>query len=103
MFSLVGMVPEVPNPLDFYGTSGTIPTSENIPYTPGERYVHSVLPRHQTQADLLQISMAVAHHLTLNGDLSYARTNNLYTPSDPRDLVTGNHSQNSFNADATLT
>ena len=93
----------MPNPLDFYGTSGTIPTSENIPYTPGERYVHSVLPRHQTQADLLQISMAVAHHLTLNGDLSYARTNNLYTPSDPRDLVTGNHSQNSFNADATLT
>jgi hypothetical protein len=93
----------MPNPVDIYGTSGTVPTSENIPYTPAGPYVHSVLPRHQTQADLLQVSMAVAHHLTLNGDLSYARTNNLYTPSDPRDLVTGNHSQNSFNADATLT
>jgi hypothetical protein len=91
------------NPIDIYGTSGTIPTSENIPYTPAGPYVHSVLPSHQTQADLLQISMAVAHHVTLNGDVSYARTNNLYTPSDPRVLVTGNHSQNSLNADATLT
>ena len=61
-----------------------------------------MLPRHQTQADSLQISMAVAHHVTLNGDISYARTDNLFTPSDPRILVTGNHSQNSFNADATL-
>ena len=93
----------MPNPIDFYGTSGTIPTSENIPYTPGGLYVHSVLPRHQTQADSLQISMAVAHHLTLNGDVSYARTHNLFAQSDPRLLVTGNHSQDSFNADATLT
>jgi hypothetical protein len=46
--------------------------------------------------------MAVAHHVTLNGDVSYARTNNLFGQSDPRVLVTGNHSQNSFNADATL-
>jgi hypothetical protein len=95
----------MPNPLDIYGTSD--PNADtppaNIPLTPAGPYVHSVLPRHQTQADLLQINMAVAHHLTLNGDVSYARTNNLYTPSDPRDLVTGKHSQNSFNADATLT
>jgi len=47
--------------------------------------------------------MAVAHHVTFNGDMSYARTNNLYTPSDPRMLVTGKHSQNSFNGDGTLT
>src|ERR1039457_3869159 len=93
----------MPNPKDLYGDAGSNPPTEDIPYTPFGPYVHSVLPRHQTQADLLQISMAVAHHLTLNGDLSYARTNNLYTPSDPRMLVTGNHSQNSFNADATLT
>jgi hypothetical protein len=93
----------MPNPVDIYGTSGTIPTSEDIPYTPAGPYVHSVLPRHQTQADSLQISMAVAHHVTFNGDLNYARTHNLFTPSDPRMLVTGNHSQNSFNADATLT
>jgi hypothetical protein len=93
----------MPNPKDIYGDAGSNPPTEDIPYTPFGPYVHSVLPRHQTQADLLQISMAVAHHLTLNGDLSYARTNNLYTPSDPRMLVTGNHSQNSFNADATLT
>jgi hypothetical protein len=91
------------NPRDIYGTAGTIPPEEDIPYTPADRYVHSVLPRNQTQSDSLQISMAVAHHVTFNGDMSYARTNNLYTPSDPRMLVTGNHSQNSFIADATLT
>jgi len=93
----------MPNPIDFYGTSGTVPTSENIPYTPGGLYVHSVLPRHQTQADSLQFSMAVAHHVTFNGDVSYARTDNLFAQSDPRLLVTGNHSQDSLNADATLT
>ena len=81
------------NPRDIYGTAGTIPTSEDIPYTPAGYYVHSVLPRHETQADSLQVSMAVAHHLTLNGDVSYARTNNLFT----------SHPQNTFNADATLT
>jgi hypothetical protein len=93
----------MPNPTDIYGTSGEVPAVEDIPYTPAGPYVHSVLPRHQTQADSLQISMAVAHHVTFNGDLNYARTHNLFTPSDPRMLVTGNHSQNSFNADATLT
>src|SRR5450755_4676999 len=93
------------NPKDIYGTSdpnGDNPPA-NIPFTPAGNYVHSVLPSHQTQADSLQISMAVAHHVTLNGDVSYARTNNLFTQSDPRLLVSGNHSQNSFNADATLT
>ncbi len=95
----------MPNPTDIYGTAD--PNADtppaDIPLTLAGLYVHSVLPRHQTQADSLQISMAVAHHVTLNGDLNYARTNNLFTPSDPRMLVTGNHSQNSFNADATLT
>ena len=91
------------NPSDLYGTSGEIPPVENIPYTAAGYYLHSVLPSHQTQADLLQVSMAVAHHVTFNGDLSYARTNNLFTLSDPRLLVNGNHSQNTFNADATLT
>jgi hypothetical protein len=93
------------NPTDIYGTAdpnGDNPPA-NIPFTPAGYYVHSVLPRHQTQADSLQITMAVAHHVTFNGDMSYARTNNLYTPSDPRVLLTGGHSQNSFNADATLT
>jgi hypothetical protein len=91
------------NPSDIYGTAGEIPPVEDIPYTPAGYYVHSVLPRNQTQSDSVQITMAVAHHVTLNGDLSYARTNNLYTPSDPRMLVTGKHSQNSFNGDGTLT
>ena len=91
------------NPSGLYGIAGTIPTSEDIPYTTAGFYVNSVLPRHQTQADSLQVSMAVAHHVTLNGDLSYARTANLFTQVDPRLLLTGNHSQNSFNADATLT
>jgi hypothetical protein len=80
-------------PSGIYGTAGTIPTSEDIPYTPAGYYVHSVLPRHETQADSLQVSLAVAHHVTVNGDVSYARTTNLFT----------SHPQNSFNADATLT
>ncbi len=94
----------MPNPTDIYGTAD--PNADtppaDIPLTPAGLYVHSVLPRHQTQADSLQISMAVAHHVTLNGEVSYARTHNLFAQSDPRVLVTGNHSQNSFNADATL-
>jgi hypothetical protein len=91
------------SPSDIYGTAGTIPPEEDVPYTPAGYYVHSVLPRNQTQTDMLQVSMAVAHHVTFNGDISYARTHSLFTPSDPRMLVTGNHSQNSLNADATLT
>src|ERR1019366_9206821 len=59
----------MPNPIDIYGTAGD--GVEDIPITSAGYYVHSVLPDHQTQADSLQISMAVAHHLTLNGDLSY--------------------------------
>ncbi len=81
------------NPSDLYGTSGTIPTSENIPYNPAGFYVNNVLPSHQTQADSLQLTMAVAHNLTFNGDMSYARTTDLFT----------NHPQNTFNADTTLT
>jgi len=80
------------NPVDIYGAAGTIPPEEDIPYTPAGRYVHSVLPRHETQADALQITMAVDQHITLNGDVNYARTNNLFT----------NHPQNTLNADATL-
>ena len=90
------------NPSNLYGTAGEIPPVEDIPYTPAGYYLHSVLPSHQTQADLLQVTMAVAHHVTFNGDISYARTNNLFTLTDPRLLANGNHSQNSFNADATL-
>ncbi|HYM77876.1 MAG TPA: hypothetical protein VE377_18015 [Candidatus Dormibacteraeota bacterium] len=81
------------NPRDLYGTSGEIPPVEDIPYTPAGYYVHSVLPRHETQDDSLQMSLAVAHHVTFNGDLSYARTNNL----------SASHQQNAFNADGTVT
>ena len=81
------------NPVDWFGTSGDVPPVENIPYTPAGTYVHNVLPRHQTQDDSLQVTMAVAHHLTFNGDASYARTDNLFA----------SHKQNAFNADATLT
>jgi len=92
------------NPKDFYGSADPVIGGEDIPFTPAGYYVHSVLPRHQTQADSLQITMAVAHHVTLNSDVNYARTNNLFNPQpDPRLLVTGNHSQNALNADVTLT
>ena len=81
------------NPLGVYGTSESFDGAENIPTNPAGLYVNNVLPSHQTQADSLQISMTVAHHLTLNSDVSYARTTDLFT----------NHPQNAFNADATLT
>lgn len=93
----------LPNPRDIYGSTLPNPPDENVPYTPAGFYVHSVLPRHQTQADSLQLTLSASHHLTLNGDLSYARTENLFNQSDPRLLVAGNHSQNALNADATLT
>jgi len=87
------------NPENFFGATLGSPNDPlpagppQVANTPVGFYVHAVLPSHQTQADSLQLSMAVAHHLTFNGDVSYARTNNLYT----------NHNQNAFNADATLT
>jgi hypothetical protein len=81
------------NPRDWYGTSGEVPAVEDIPYNPAGFYVHSLLPRHQTQADSLQFTMAPAHHFTFNSDVSYARTTNLFA----------NHQQNAFNADVTLT
>jgi hypothetical protein len=85
------------NPVDFFGTAGSPdepfpPGPPQAPVTPAGFYVHSVLPSHQTQADSLQVSMAVMHHLTFNGNASYARTLDLFT----------NHNQNAFNADATL-
>src|SRR5262249_39427050 len=80
------------NPSDIYGTAGTIPPEEDIPYTPAGYYTHSVLPRNETQSDLVQITMAVAHHVTVNGDLNYVRTRNLFT----------GHPQNAFNADANV-
>ena len=81
------------NPSDFYGTAGDIPPTENVPYTPAGYYTHSVWPRHDTHADSLQIAMAVAHHISVNGNLSYARSTNLFT----------RHPQNAFNADTTFT
>lgn len=80
------------NPSTIYGTAASADGSENIPVTPAGYYVNNVLPSHQTQDDSLQISLAVAHHMTLNSDLNYARTTDLFTK----------HPQNAFNADATL-
>lgn len=80
------------NPSTIYGTAGSFDGSENIPMTAAGYYVNNVLPSHQTQDDSLQFSMAVAHHVTINSDVSYARTTDLFT----------NHPQNAFNADATL-
>ena len=81
------------NPTGIYGTSESFDGAENIPTNPAGVYVNNVLPRHQTQVDSVQVSLAVAHHLTFNSDVSYARTTDLFT----------NHPQNAFNADATLT
>ena len=83
----------MPNPVNLFGTAGDMPPVENIPFTPAGNYVHSVWPRNETQADSVQVSMAVAHHVSFNGDVSYARTTDLFT----------SHPQNAFNADTTLT
>jgi len=81
------------NPATIYGTSESFDGSENIPTNPAGLYVNNVLPRHHTQDDSLQLSMAVSHHVTFNGDVNYARTTDLFT----------SHPQNAFNANATLT
>jgi hypothetical protein len=93
------------NPVDYFGTSGF--TEENIPDSPLGPYVHSVLPRSQSQSDSVQITMAVAHHVTLNGDLSYTRNVDLaasYTvPATLTNGLHADHHQNALNADVTLT
>jgi len=102
------------SPVDFFGTAGDPaepfpPGPPQAPVTLDGLYVHSVLPGHQTQADTLQVSMAVSHHVTFNGDVSYARTNSnvqgvaaAQTFYDTQDLF-GPHNQNALNADATVT
>ena len=92
------------NPVNYFGTAGL--NGEDIPGSPLGFYLNNVLPRHRTQEDSVQVSMSVAHHVTFNGNVSYARTTNLdesYTV--PANLTNGTHSdhrQNAFNADATL-
>jgi len=92
-------------PVGIYGTSVTDdPTAENIPTNAMGSYINNVLPRHQTQADSVQFTMAVAHHVTLNSDVSYARTVSqaptVFTFSATQ--VFANRRQNAFNADVTL-
>jgi len=92
-------------PVGTYGTSMTgDPTVENIPTDPLGSYINNVLPRHQTQADSVQFTMAVAHHVTLNSDVSYARTVSQAPTvfSVPATQVFAARPQNAFNADVTL-
>jgi hypothetical protein len=96
----------IQSPMGLYGTSETEdPTVENIPTNPAGYYVNNVLPRHQTQADSLQFTMAVAHHVTLNSDVSYARSVSQAPTvfSVPATQVFASKPQNAFNADVTLT
>jgi len=93
------------NAVGLYGTSVTgDPTVENIPTNPLGTYINNVLPRHQTQADSVQFTLAVAHHVTLNSDVSYAR-NVSQAPTVfayPATQVFVSRPQNTFNADVTL-
>jgi hypothetical protein len=91
------------NPVDYYGTAASVdgeslpprgpqPGAPPVPDTLQGFYVHNVLSRHGTQIDMLRAHAPITQSLTFNGNLSYGRTQNLYT----------NNPQNSFNADATL-
>jgi len=93
------------SPQGIYGTSESFDGAENIPINPAGTYINNVLPRHQTQADSVQFTMAVAHHVTLNSDVSYARTVSQAPTvfSVPATQVFTNNPQNAFNADVTLT
>ncbi len=95
----------IQSPVGIYGTSESFDGAENIPINPAGFYVNNVLPRHQTQADSLQLTMAVAHHFTLNGDISYARTVSQAPTvfAVPATQVFQNNTQNALNADVTLT
>ncbi|MGO9083933.1 MAG: hypothetical protein ACLQBK_01800 [Candidatus Sulfotelmatobacter sp.] len=95
----------IQSPVGIYGTSESFDGAENIPINPAGTYINNVLPRHQTQADSLQFTMAVAHHVTLNSDVSYARTVSQAPTvfSVPATQVFTSNPQNAFNADVTLT
>lgn len=91
------------NPVDYFGTAASIdgeslppigpqPGAPPVPDTLQGFYVHNVLPRHDTQTDMLRAHVPIAQSLTFNGSVNYGRTRNLFT----------NSPQNSFNADATL-
>ena len=86
------------NPSDFFGSTIGVPDDPlpagppQVPNTLAGLYTHSVLPRNSTQDDSVEVTLAVAHHLNFNGDVSYARTTDLFTA----------HQQNAFNGDATL-
>jgi len=87
------------NPSDFFGGTLGVPDDPlpagppQVPNTPAGFYTHSVLPRHTTEDDSLQVTMAIAHHVNFNGNISYARSEDLFTT----------HRQNALNGDATLT
>ena len=91
------------NPVDYYGTAASVDgeglpplgpaaNSPLVPDTPQGYYAHNVLPRHDSQVDLVRMHAPVFRTLTFNGSLSYSRTENLFT---------GNP-QNGLNGDATL-
>jgi len=86
------------NPSDYFGSTIGVPDDPlpsgppQVPNTLAGLYTHSVLPRHTTQDDSLQVSLAVAHHLNFNGNVNYARSEDLFTA----------HRQNALNVDATL-
>jgi hypothetical protein len=91
------------NPVDYYGTSASVDgeplpslgPQANAPLVPDALqgfYVHNVVPRHDTQIDMLRLHAPLNQDLTFNANMSYGRTRNLFT----------NNPQDSFNADATL-
>lgn len=88
------------NPLDYYGTAASIdgeplpalgpdPNAPRVPDTPQGYYTHNVLPRHDSQIDLIRMHAPVFGTLTFNGSLSYSRTRNLFT-SNPQNGLNGN-------------
>lgn len=91
------------NPVDYFGTAASVegeplppmgpqPNAPLVPDTLEGNYVHNVLPRHDTQTDMLRAHAPITQALTFNGNISYSRTRNLFTSSP----------QNSLNADASL-
>lgn len=90
------------NPVDFFGTAASVDgeplpslgpnTSALVPDTLQGFYAHNILPRHDSQIDMLRMHAPVGQTITFDGNISYGRTRNLFT----------NNPQNSLNADATL-
>jgi hypothetical protein len=84
-----------PNPVDFFGSTLSLPGDElppGVPDTPQGNYVHNVWPDHRVDSDVLRVSAPLSRAISLNAAVVAGRAHNSFADNMQRFL----------NADATL-